>query len=169
MTPEKGHAVLLAAWAESVKTMPNARLLLVGHGPERSRLEHTAAAITDAAVTFSGFREDVTDSLAATTIYVQPSLAEGLGTSVLDAMAHALPVVASRVGGLPEAVVHDETGLLVPPDDPSALAAAILELLHDPARARAMGQAGRQRVEELFSLDRMVVGHLGVYRSVVNR
>jgi len=167
LAPEKGLSVLLAAWSEVATAMPGARLLLVGDGPERARLERTAASFVPDSVVFTGQRDDVAACLKALDLYVQPSLAEGLGTSVLDAMACGLPVVASRVGGLPEAVADGETGLLVPPGDPSALATAVLELLRDPERAAAMGAAGRRRVEEHFTLERMVEGYLMLYRELL--
>ena len=91
---------------------------------------------------------------------------EGLGTSVLDAMAGGRAVVATRAGGIPESVVDGETGLLVPPRDPDALASAILRLLPDPARRRALGQAGRERVRARFSAARMVAETAAVYHDL---
>jgi glycosyltransferase involved in cell wall biosynthesis len=93
------------------------------------------------------------------------SLFEGLGTSLLDAMALSKPTVASDTGGIPEVVSHGETGLLVPPRDPRALASAIVKLLKDPERRERMGQAGLARVRRLFSADRMVEQTLDVYRK----
>src|SRR5205085_7244813 len=98
------------------------------------------------AVRFVGFRTDLDACLAAADVAVLPSLQEGLGVAALEAMAAARPVVASRVGGLGEAVVHGETGLLVPPADPGALAAALARLIGDPALRVRLGAAGRARV-----------------------
>ena len=117
-------------------------------------------------VVFTGYQDDVTPWLRDLEIYVQPSLNEGFGTSVLDAMACRLPVIASRVGGLPEIVIHGSTGLLVPPAQPSQLSGAIRQLLAEPARASAMGQAGRERVEEHFSVASMVDAYLDLYRGL---
>ena len=92
---------------------------------------------------------------------------EGLGVVLLQAAASGLPVVASKVGGIPEVVVHRETGLLVPAGNPGALAAAVTELLSDPDRARTLGERARERVRSHFSVDRMVEGNLHVYRELV--
>jgi glycosyltransferase involved in cell wall biosynthesis len=91
---------------------------------------------------------------------------EGLGTSLLDAMAFGVPVVATAAGGIPEAVADGITGRLAPPRDPDALAAALLQALEDPARRAAWGRAGRQRFEERFTADRMVDSTLGVYAEL---
>jgi glycosyltransferase involved in cell wall biosynthesis len=96
-------------------------------------------------------------------LFVMPSVTEGLGTSLLDAMACARPIVASRVGGIPEVVRHGETGLLVPPKDSRDLAASIIRLLLDPALASRFAEAGLSRVRQKFSLERMVSGTLEVY------
>jgi glycosyltransferase involved in cell wall biosynthesis len=93
---------------------------------------------------------------------------EGLGVILLQAAASGLPVVATAVGGIPEAVVHQKTGLLVQPDDPNALAEAVSTLLADPGRARSMGEKGRKRIQTDFSVDRMVEGNLGVYRELLS-
>jgi glycosyltransferase involved in cell wall biosynthesis len=92
---------------------------------------------------------------------------EGLGVVIVEAMNHGLPVVASRVGGIPDVVVHGETGLLVKPGDPEALARALLRLLGDPALARRMGEAGRSRAARLFSWERVVEDHLALYKKVI--
>jgi glycosyltransferase involved in cell wall biosynthesis len=92
---------------------------------------------------------------------------EGLGIILLQASAAGLPIVACDAGGIPEAVAHGETGLLVSPGDAAALAAAVSALLADPEKARAMGAQGRQRVRDLFSVERMVEGNLAVYRAVL--
>ncbi len=163
LSAEKGQASLAEAWPSVLREHPGATLVLVGDGPERARVERLTAQVPERIV-LAGFRDDVPSWLKGLDLYAQPSLAEGLGTSVLDAMGCRLPVVASRIGGLPE-VVGAHTGLLVPPGDPAALADAITALLSDPARARSMGEAGRRRVAEEFGVDRMVERYLGVYRA----
>src|SRR5439155_1756224 len=122
------------------------RFWIAGEGPLRAELEaeHRALKLGDS-VRFLGFRDDATDLLRAADLFVMSSYLEGLGTSILDAMAGGLAVVATRVGGIPEVVEHQGTGILVPPRDPEALAAAILELAGDPARRAAMGASGRER------------------------
>jgi glycosyltransferase involved in cell wall biosynthesis len=98
-------------------------------------------------------------------LYVSASRREGLPLSLLEAMSCGLPVLATRVSGHEEVVVHDHTGLLVPPDDPAALADAAAALLGDPERRRRMGEAGRERVEREFSVSRMVAATAAVYRA----
>lgn len=139
-------------------------LVIVGDGPERPALE---AAARDDRIRFAGARDDVPDLLAASAVFVLSSRSEGLPISVLEAMAAGLPVVASDVGGLREQVVHDETGLLVPPADARALADALARLVDDPALRRRLGDAGRARAEELFDLPRFRAAHLELYRSLV--
>src|SRR5262249_5467856 len=107
-------------------------------------------------VVFTGFRSDVSDLLSDVTVSVLPSLSEGLSNAVLESMASAIPVVATRVGGTPEAVEEAVTGLPVPPRDSAALAGAIRRILEDPELAARLGHAGRRRVAEHFSLEHMV-------------
>ena len=147
LAPEKGIDVLLSA----MERLPDARLLVAGDGPERNELEASAGKN----VAFLGFVEDIPALLERAALVVVPSRSEGLGLSALEAMAAGKPVVASRIGGLCEVVVHGETGLLVPPGDPEALAEALKSLLADPARARKMGEAGRARVRAEFDVQAM--------------
>ncbi len=166
LTPEKGHAVLLDAWKLVLVSLPEARLVLLGDGPEETRLRRAAATLPEGAVDFVGFRNDVPTWLRRCDLVVQPSLSEGLGTSVLDAMGCRLAVVASNTGGLAEVVEHGTTGLLVPPGDPQALAAGALRLLSDDGRRAAMGRAGRHRVERYYSIGTMVERHLDLYQEL---
>jgi len=166
MTAEKGLGTMVEAWPAVVRAIPAARLVLVGDGPDRCELEMSSRESPPGSIVFAGHRDDVPAWLKSCDVYVQPSRAEGLGTSVLDAMACRLPVVASRVGGLPEAVADGETGILVPAGDAGALTDAILGLLTDGQRATAMGMAGRARVERHFAVEPMVEGYLEVYRRL---
>jgi glycosyltransferase involved in cell wall biosynthesis len=164
LAPEKGHRVLLRAIPEVRKRAPHARLTICGEGEERRPLEAQAAALgLGGAVEFLGFVRDVRPVLAAAAVVAMPSLSEGLGVAALEAMAMAKPVVASDTGGLPESIVHGETGLLVPPGDPAALAQALAQLLADPGRAEAMGRAGRSRALEHFDRARIVDRLLALY------
>jgi glycosyltransferase involved in cell wall biosynthesis len=150
----KGHRVLLAAWPEVVRARPGTRLVLVGDGPCRSALEEQARALGVASsVDFAGFRAGARAFLSACRILVQPSFTEGMPNAVLEAMSAGRPVVASRVGGLPELVIDGVTGLLVPAGDAPALAAAMVALLDDPARADRLGAAGAARAGAGFSID----------------
>ncbi len=163
ITAEKGHAVLLEAWDNVIRHRPDAVLVVIGEGPLRSTLQPDAGP----SVRFLGQRDDVVAWLHGADLYVQPSLAEGLGTATLEAMGCSLAVVASAVGGLPEAVDDGVTGVLIPPADAGALATAVVGLLSDPARRAAMGAEGRRRVERLFQAARMVHRYVEVYRRVL--
>jgi glycosyltransferase involved in cell wall biosynthesis len=163
LDPVKNLPRLLQAHAMLRSRMPDARTVIVGDGPERAALEAEAAAlgITDAVV-FAGYRQDVRALMAAFDIYINCSLYEGVSLTVLEAMAAALPVVATRVGGNPEVVIDGETGLLVP-GRAEALADAVASLARDPQRRRVMGDAGRWRVKRHFSIDRMVAEYASAY------
>lgn len=168
LSAEKGYHVLLAALARVRREEPCARLVICGRGPEEGALRTQAHLLgLGEAVTFAGFVADTRPYLASATLFVMPSLREGLGVAALEAMAMARPVVATDAGGLPESVVHGETGLIVPAGDSEALAEAMLALLRDPERADQMGQAGRARA--LAHYDRpIVVGRLlALYEEVL--
>jgi glycosyltransferase involved in cell wall biosynthesis len=163
LAPHKSQADLLAAAALALRTRPDLRFWIAGEGPLRSELEAQQERLgLEEKVRFLGFREDVTDLLRAADIFCVSSYLEGLGTSTLDAMAAGLPVVATRVGGIPEVVADGVSGVLVPPRDPRSLADAILALAGNPERRAAMGAAGRGRAQE-FSADRTSEGTRRVY------
>jgi L-malate glycosyltransferase len=168
LTGHKDHDTLLRAARLVLDRMPAARFVVLGEGELRPRLEalHRELRLGEACV-LAGFRADVDRLLPAFDVFCLSSRMEGLGTSLLDAMAFARPVVATRAGGIPEAVEDGVTGRVVPPRDPPALAAALLEVLGDRTRARAMGQAGRRRYEERFTAERMVEDTLAVYEELV--
>ncbi len=142
--------------------------VMVGDGPMAGAVDSLARSlgITGRFIR-TGFREDALAYLAASRVYVQPSLSEGLGTSILDALLLEKPVVACAVGGIPEIVDDGRHGLLVPPDDPGALAGAIVSLLDSPDLAARLGAAGRERVLAEFTSDRMVNGTLAVYLELL--
>ena len=158
----KGHATLLAAAELLAPSIPELRYVLCGRGSQEAALRAAARALDDA-VRFAGFRTDVGACLAAADVAVLPSLQEGLGVAALEAMAAAKPVLASRVGGLAEAVVHGQTGLLVPPADAGALAAALARLARDPALRARLGAAGRTRVVAGYTAAKMAEGTLACY------
>lgn len=149
LTHHKGVDVLLDAVHRMPKEMPWS-LVIIGAGEDEGELRKQARAAGRAHVHFLGFREDVPSILRALDVFVLPSRSEGLGTSILDAMACELPVVGSRVGGIPEACRDGETGILVPPEDPEALAEALERLLADADLRRDLGGRGRQLVERRF-------------------
>jgi glycosyltransferase involved in cell wall biosynthesis len=166
LTQEKGHKYLVEAAALVVRDVPDARFVILGEGELRPALERQVRELhLDKHFVLPGFRADILSFIRSFDVFVMSSLFEGLGTSLLDAMALSKPTVASDTGGIPEVVSHGETGLLVPPRDARALATAIVKLLKDPERRERMGQAGLARVRRLFSADRMVEQTLDVYRK----
>jgi len=167
LTGHKDHATLLEAAAVVLRARPEVRFVVVGEGPLRGELAaRTREGGLEGRVVFAGFRDDVDRLLAAFDVFCLSSRLEGLGTSLLDAMAFARPVVATAAGGMPEAVEDGVTGRVVPVRDPVALARALLDLLGDPGRRRVMGEAGRRRFLERFTADRMVEETLGVYEAL---
>jgi glycosyltransferase involved in cell wall biosynthesis len=168
LEPIKGYDVLLEAFAAVLAEYPGARLELAGEGAARADLERQVGRLAIGhAVRFLGWIE-LAPVMARWSVFVQPSREEGLGVAALEAMANGLPVIASAVGGLPELVQNGVTGLLIPPDAAPALAEAIAALLHDPARARAYGDAG-QRAAAGFSDRRFADEIAAVYRALAGR
>lgn len=167
LTDHKDHRTLLDAAARVVRQVPAARFVVVGDGELRAPLEAQARALGlgDRCV-FAGFRSDLDVLLPAFDVFCLSSHMEGLGTSLLDAMAFARPVVATRAGGIPEAVADGVTGRVVPARDPDALAAALADLLGDGPRRAAWGAAGRARFLERFTADRMAAATLAVLDEV---
>jgi len=167
--PEKGPADLIRAFA-AIEGDGRTRLLIVGQEMTpgfAAELERLAAALGVAdRVTLAGRRDDVPRLMAAADVYAMPSFAEPFGLVYLEAMAMELPVVALDNGGTPEVVEDDVTGLLSAPGDGAELTAHLRSLLDDPARRRAMGRQGRQRVVANFTIERMASDVAGVYRSV---
>jgi glycosyltransferase involved in cell wall biosynthesis len=169
LSPEKGHGFLLAAFREVIAAVPKARLVLAGEGPLRSRLQAQVAewGLGDHVI-FAGYRDDVEAIIAASDLLVMPSLREGFGDPIIEAMALHRPVIASRVGGMVE-IVHDgETGLLVPPGDPGALALAIINLLREPQARERMGLQGRRVALREFSVERLADGLVRLYKELVS-
>jgi glycosyltransferase involved in cell wall biosynthesis len=170
LVQQTGVDVLLAAFPRVQARHPTARLLIVGDGPLRATLEAQAAALgLGEAVIFTGWRDDARALMPACDAVGVPSRWEGFGLVTLEAMGCTRPVIASRVSALPEIVQDGETGLLVPPDDPPALAEAITKLLDDPDRAAALGRAGYERLQQHFSVEAMAQATLDVYTAVIQR
>jgi glycosyltransferase involved in cell wall biosynthesis len=168
LRPPKDFATLLRAVA--ALEPGSARLRIAGDGPERAALAAEVARLgLESTVELMGTRTDVAELLAGADVFVLSSDSEGLPMSVLEAMAARLPVVASAVGGVPEAVRDGETGTLVPPRDSAALAEALRRLVADPALRDRLGEAGRRRVEREFSLARFEREHLELYRAHADR
>jgi L-malate glycosyltransferase len=167
LVPHKGQRHLIEAAALVLKKVPDARFVIAGEGELRESLERQIREHhLEKHVFLVGFRPDVLSVHKAFDLFVMSSVTEGLGTSLLDAMACGKPIVATTAGGMPEVVKDGETGLLVPPRDHEAMANAIVNLLTDEHTRRAMGAAGEARVREHFSAERMVQDTLAVYRRV---
>jgi glycosyltransferase involved in cell wall biosynthesis len=166
LEPEKGHPTLLDAWPTVLRHCADAYLLIVGEGTERQSLEAQARALRVAhRVVFAGRRDDIPAVTAALDVAVLPSYREAQGLTVLEAMALGRPVVASNVGGIPEMIDDGVTGLLVPPHDAPALAAAIVRLLADHPFADRLARAGHDVVHDRFCVERMVRDIEAIYEE----
>jgi glycosyltransferase involved in cell wall biosynthesis len=174
LRPEKNHELFLRAAAVVRQNMPHAEFLIVGDGPRRSELEKLAAelSITDA-VHFAGTRSDIPEMLGQMDVFVLTSHSEANPVSILEAMACEKPVVATRVGSVPETVHDGVTGYLVPPNDVEQTAARMCELLENGERATMFGRAGRVQIIGQWSIDGMVRGYMelleGIYRRKTER
>lgn len=163
LDPVKNLGTLLDALALLKGRYPSAQVVIVGDGPERQPLEERASALGLAdSVVFAGYRGDVRAVMAAFDVYVNCSTYEGVSLTILEAMASALPVIASAVGGNPEVVIDHETGLLVRPQA-QAIATAVGALIESPARRQTMGDAARWRVKRHFTIERMVGDYADAY------
>jgi len=168
LTRVKDQETLLKAFQKVIENETKAELVIVGDGPLNQKLRQSASDLGIATyVKFLGYREDIKDLLSVFDVIVLPSLMEGVSLTILEAMAAGKPVIVTNVGGNPEVVVDGETGLLVPSRDPQKMADAIMRILSDPSLARRMGEAGRKRVEEKFSLEKMVNEYEKVYRNIL--
>jgi len=166
LEPEKGHPTLLEAWPLVLRAVPDAYLLIVGEGSRREALEAQTRDLRIAhRVVFTGRRDDVPSVTAALDVAVLPSYREAQGLSILEALALSRPVVASNVGGIPEMITDAVNGILVPPHDPDALAAAIIRLLRDHPFADTLGRAGHDMVHERFCIDLMVESVQAIYEK----
>jgi glycosyltransferase involved in cell wall biosynthesis len=170
LAPQKGHRILFDALPAVLERVPELRVRVVGHEELSTVAELRAYAASRGVaerVCFEGFRDDVATVLRELDLFVLPSLWEGFGLVLLEAMAAGRPVVATNVGPIPEVVADGETGLLVPPGRPEALAEAIVRVLTDRPLAERLGRAGRARAEREFGLDRMVDRTDALYRQLL--
>lgn len=170
LAAHKGQRHLIAAAARIIRDVPDTRFLIVGQGELHDTLQHQIESLgLGRHVFLTGFRDDALGLVKSLDLFVMSSLTEGLGSSILEAMACERPVVGTRTGGIPEIVDEGRTGALVPPGDEHALATAVVELLRNPERGREMGAAGRQRVVSEFSVDVLVERTARVYESRLAR
>jgi glycosyltransferase involved in cell wall biosynthesis len=169
LAPQKGQRHLIAAMPRLLERVPRAHAVIAGGGDLEDYLRDLADefGVTDR-VHVLGPRKDVPALMHAVDVFAMPSIWEGFGLVLLEAMAASRPIVASRVATIPEVVVDGETGLLVPPGDPMALADALVELAVNPARARRFGEAGSERLRQRFSIEKMVGDTELLYRELVD-
>ena len=164
LVPRKGQRYLIDAVPDILSKVPDARFLIVGAGDLEGTLQRQIKHLhLEQHVVLTGFRPDVLSLHKGFDLFVSSSPREGIGASVLDAMACGRAVVAAHPGGLSEVVVDGDTGLLVPPHNPAALAEAITRLLLDPTFRERCGRAGLARARQLFNVDRMVDETVRVY------
>jgi len=166
----KGIDRLVDAAKAVAEAIPQARFLVVGDGPQREdllsrvrRLELGERCI------FTGLRSDVPQILPAFDLFVLPSLSEALGIAAIEALASGVPVVASRVGGVPEVVIHGETGLLVPPGDATQLAQAILYMAANPIEAKQWAERGQKRVRRMFDVNKLADAQARLYQHFLEQ
>jgi L-malate glycosyltransferase len=164
----KDHATAVRALGRLVRTVPHARLVLVGDGPERERIERCIAdsGLGDS-VRLLGTRRDVARFTAVADMFLLTSISEGIPLTLIEAMAAGLPVVATRVGGVPEVVQDGVTGLLAEPGDDGTLAEHMLHLFRHPSVGEEMGRRGRDRGQELFSENAMVANYERLYKEML--
>ncbi len=170
LVPHKGQRYLIEAAHLVVQKIPDARFVILGEGDLRDHLEHLVREHhLEKHVLLPGFRTDVIGCIKGFDCFVMSSVTEGLGTSLLDAMACRKAIVGTRAGGIPEVVDDGRTGLLVPPRDARRLAEAIVRLLSDPVARQRMADAGYARVRERFTVERMVADTVDVYDRLAAR
>jgi len=170
LADHKGHRYLIEATRVLKARVPKVKVIVVGAGPLRMGLGRQAReSRVEEMVFFLGFRDDIPQILASLDLFVLSSTQEGMGSSILEAMASRLPVVASKAGGIPELVGHEETGLLVPPRDPKALAEAIIRIYSDKELGRRLGQKGYELVHRKFSARAMASKVIDAYEQIAQK
>jgi glycosyltransferase involved in cell wall biosynthesis len=171
LTERKGFKNLFEAVKLLIDEGRNLRCLVVGGGASTEKIaalnNYAASLGISPYILLTGRRSDIPDILSLLDVFILPSLAEGLGRSLLEAMAAGRPIVATKVGGIPEAIEHDKSGILVPPDDSRALAHAIALLLDNPLKAQELGRASRKRAELLFDQTKMIDRICSLYEELI--
>ena len=167
--PIKGHRFLVEALPAVLERFPNLKVLCFGRGDHEASVARqiVRAGLADHVI-MAGFRTDLDRVLGGLDLLVHPATREGLGVSLLQASSCGVPIVASRIGGIPEVVEDGVTGILVPPENPEALTAAITQMLKNPDSARQMGRRGRKRIQAQLTVVQMVRGTMAVYSELLN-
>jgi glycosyltransferase involved in cell wall biosynthesis len=170
LSPVKGHRFFVGAMRDIISKRPDAQGLIVGSGEEELSLRQLTGSLNISdSIIFVPSAPDTSKFLYLMDIFVFPSVKEGLGLALLEALACARPCVASRIGGIEDIIRKRHNGILVEPEDPGAIAAGVLSLLDDPSAATLMGERGRAVVSERFSLDIMADNTMALYRKVLKR
>ncbi len=170
LVDEKGHVDLLHAMPAVLERFPEARLALVGYGPLEAELKQVCTKLEiERNVNFLGWQENIHAWMAAGDLFVMPSRSEGLPLALLEAMSLGCPILATRVGGIPEALQDGACGFLVPANNPQALSQAAIELLLDPEKRRLLGMAARHRFQAAYSLEEMCTAYEQLFRSLDER
>ena len=170
LLPDKGHELLIRALAQLRVEFPECKLLLAGDGPSRPALEALAGELgVSGSVIFAGFVRDIENVYTALDVFLFPSFFEGLGTSLLAAMSYEIPSVTFSCCAFGEIIETGKSGLLVETGNVGELVQAVAQLLRDREFSRAVGQAGRARIAEVFSSERMVEETLKIYRGLLHR
>ena len=165
---QKGHHYLIHAVSKVRKEFPKVKLLVIGEGEEENNLKKLVQSLDlTNVVIFTGLRSDIEGILHMAEIFILSSLWEGLPNALLEAMAAGKPVVATEVGGIPELLVHEETGILIPPADTDALAIAVMDLLRNKLKAKDMGEAGRIRADKHFGIYKMIEKTEKLYQELL--
>ena len=163
---QKGHAYLIEATSQIIERFPDLHILLIGDGELRNEMQARVKALNlDNSIHFLGSRNDIPDLLAVSDYFVLPSLWEGLPMALLEAMASALPIIATEVSGSQQVMLPQQTGLLIAPGDVDQLAEAMATMLAQPEQARAMGQAAYKRVDSFYSARKQVQDHVALYQQ----
>lgn len=169
LIPRKGHRFLIEAAADILKQHPDTSFLFLGEGKEREKLAQQVTQLNlDKNFVFAGYRTDIGRILNAIDILVHPATMEGFANVALQAMAAKIPVVSSAVGGMPESVLHEKTGLLVEPKEPKQIAKAVNQLLSDRNYLKKLGTQGQAFVEQRFTIERTAEETLKVYQTLFN-
>lgn len=170
LVPVKGQTYLISAIAQVITEIPNIRLVFLGDGELRGELSGQVKTLgLEKQVLFLGMRSDVPEIISCGDLFVLPSVNEGFGVVLLEAMAMRCPIVATNVGGVPEVVLDGETGILVPPGDPVQLARGIIQLLKDTSLAFKMAECGYQRLEDCFDVRETVSKTEHLYKELLER
>ncbi|MCP5005979.1 MAG: glycosyltransferase family 4 protein [Planctomycetes bacterium] len=170
LVPVKGHSHLLKAVHRVVQNIPRAKFLFVGDGPLRQSLEQEIVSLKlESHVSLLGARTDIAEMLSCIDLFLLPSINEGFGIVLVEAMAMGKPVLATNVGGIPEIVTDGTTGILVPPKDYEAFASAIIKLYNNPTLAFKMGQAGYKRARRLFNIESTVQKYETLYHELTRK